>query len=83
MVIFVPNVGYKRGLHFIYLVAVLIETNTVVVFLPESAYLKKKKKKKDGHFCHVKRFYSNKTNQRSTCYYLRKVFLKLKRSFML
>ena len=44
MVIFVLYVGYKRGLHFIYLVDVLIETNTVVVvFLPESAYLKKKR----------------------------------------
>ena len=44
MVILVLYVGYKRGLHFIYLFAVLIETNTVVVFLPESAYLKKKKR---------------------------------------
>ena len=46
MVILVLYVGYRRGLHFIYLLAVLISTNTVVVFLPESVYLKKKKKKK-------------------------------------
>ena len=43
MVILVFYVGYRRGLHFIYLFAVLIQTNTVVVFLlfflPESAYL--------------------------------------------
>ena len=45
MVILVLYVGYRRGLHFIYLFAVLIATNTVVV-LPESVYLKKKKKKK-------------------------------------
>ena len=48
MVILVFYVGYRIGLHFIYLFAVLIQTNTVVVFffvlffvfvLPESAYL--------------------------------------------
>ena len=46
MVILVFYVGYRRGLHFIYLFAVLIQTNTVVVvllllslFLLESAYL--------------------------------------------
>ena len=76
MVILVLYVGYRRGLHFIYLFAGLIATNTA--FLPVSAYLKK-----DGNFRHVKRSYSNKTNQRSTAYYLRNVFLKLKRSFML
>ena len=81
MVILVLYVGYRRGLHFIYLFAVLIATNTVV-FLPESVYLKKKKK--DGNFCHVKRSYSNKTTKRSTYYYLRiNVFLKLKSSLML
>ena len=69
---------YRRGLHFIYLFAVLMATNTVVVVLPESVYLKK-----DGNFCHVKRSYSNKTTKRSTHYYLRNVFLKLKRSLML
>ena len=80
MVILVLYVGYRRGLHFIYLFAVLIATNTivVVVFLPESVYLKN-----DGNFCHVKRFYSNKTTKRSTHYYLRYVFLKLKRSLVL
>ena len=41
MVILVLYIGYRRGLHFIYLFAVLIATNTVVVFLPESVYLKK------------------------------------------
>ena len=51
----------------------------LLFFLPESAYLKKK----DGNFCHLKRTYSNKTNQRSTGYYLRNVFLKLKCSLML
>ena len=81
MVVLVLYVGYRRGLHFIYLFAVLIATNTVV-FLPESVYLKKKKKK-DGNFCHVKRSYSNKTTKRSTYYYLRNVFLKLKSSLML
>ena len=86
MVVLVLYVGYRRGLHFIYLFAVLIATNTVVVvFLPESVYLKKKKKKKkkDGNFCHVKRSYSNKTTKRSTYNYLRNVFLKLKSSLML
>ena len=83
MVILVLYVSYRRGLHFIYLFAVLIATNTVVVFLPERIYLKKKKKKKDGNFCHVKRSYSNKTTKRSTYYYLRNVFLKLKSSLML
>ena len=78
MVILVLYVGYRRGLHFIYLFAVLIATNTVVVFLPESVYLKK-----DGNFWHVKRSYSNKTTKRSTHYYLRNVFSKLKRSLML
>ena len=77
MVILVLYVGYRRGLHFIYLFAVLIATNTVV-FLPESVYLKK-----DGNFCDVKRSYRNKTTKRSTHYYLRNVFLKLKRSLML
>ena len=33
MVILVFYVGYRRGLHFIYLFAVLIKTNTVVVVL--------------------------------------------------
>ena len=74
MVILVLYVGYRRELHFIYLFAVLIATNTVV-FLQE--------KKKDGNFCHVKRSYSNKTTKRSTYYYLRNVFLKLKSSLML
>ena len=37
MVISVLYVGYRRGLHSIYLFAVLIATNTA--FLPESAYL--------------------------------------------
>ena len=83
MVILVLCVGYRRGLHFIYLFAVLIATNTVVVFLPESVFLKKKKKKKDGNFCHVKWSYSNKTTKRSIYYYLRNVFLKLKSSLML
>ena len=78
IVILVLYIGYRRGLHFIYLFAVLIATNTVVVFLPESVYLKK-----DGNFCHVKRSYSNKTTKRSTHYYLRNVFLKLKRSLVL
>ena len=79
MVILVLYVGYRRGLHFIYLFAVLIATNTVVVFfLPESVYLKK-----DGNFWHVKRSYSNKTTKRSTHYYLRNVFSKLKRSLVL
>ena len=78
MVILVLNVGYRRGLHFIFLFAVLIATNTVVVFfLPESVYLKK-----DGNFWHVKRSYSNKTTKRSTHYYLRNVFSKLKRSLV-
>ena len=81
MVILVLYVGYRRGLHFIYLFAVLIATN-IVVFLPESVYLKKKKKK-EGNFCHVKRSYSNKTTKRSTYYYLRNVFFKLKSSLML
>ena len=45
MVVLVLYLGYRRGLHFTYLFAVLIATNTVV-FLPESVYLKKKKKKK-------------------------------------
>ena len=80
MVVLVLYVGYRRGLHFFYLFAVLIATNTVV-FLPESVYLKKKKK--DGNFCHVKRSYSNKTTKRSTYNYLRNVFLKLKSSLML
>ena len=79
MVILVLYVGYRRGLHFIYLFAALIATNTVVVFLLESVYLKKK----DGNFCHVKGSYSNKTTKRSTYYYLRNVFLKLKSSLML
>ena len=83
MVILVLYVGYRRGLHFIYLFAALIATNTIVVVLPESVYLKKKKKKKDGNFCHVKGSYSNKTTKRSTYYYLRNVFLKLKSSLML
>ena len=85
MVVLVLYVGYRRGLHFIYLLAALIATNTVV-FLPESVYLKKKKekkKKKDGNLCHVKRSYSNKTTKRSSYYYLRNVFLKLKSSLML
>ena len=81
MVILVLYVSYRRGLHFIYLFAVLIATNTVVVFLPERIYLKKKKK--DGNFCHVKRSHSNKTTKRSTYFYLRNVFLKLKSSLML
>ena len=81
MVILVLYVGYRRGLHFIYLFAALIATNTVVVFLPESVYLKEKKK--DGNFCHVKGSNSNKTMKRSTYYYLRNVFLKLKSSLML
>ena len=79
MVILVLYVGYRRGLRFIYLFAVLIVTNTVVVvFLPESVYLKK-----DGNFCHVKRSYSNKTTKRSTHYYLGNVFIKSKRSLVL
>ena len=48
MVILVLYVGYRKGLHFIYLFAALIATNTVVV-LPESVYLKK-----DGNFCDVR-----------------------------
>ena len=36
MVVLVLYVGYRRGLPFIYLFAVLIATNTVVFFLPES-----------------------------------------------
>ena len=79
MVMLVLYVGYRKGLHFIYLFAVLIATNAVVFFLPWSVYLKKK----DGNFCHVKRSYSNKTTKRYTHYYLRNVFLKLKRSLML
>ena len=77
MVILVLYVGYRRGLHF-NLFDVMIATNTVVVFLPESVYLKK-----DGNFCHIKRSSSNKTTKRSTHYYLRNVFLKLKRSLVL
>ena len=59
MVILVLYVGYRRGLHFIYLFAVLIATNTVV-FCQRVFILKKK----DGNFCHVKRSYSNKRQQR-------------------
>ena len=44
MVILVLYVGYRRGLHFIYLFAVLIATNTVVVFARECLSLKKKEK---------------------------------------
>ena len=40
MVILVLYVGYRKGLHFIYLFAVLIATNAAV-FLPESVYLNK------------------------------------------
>ena len=67
MVIVVFYVGYRRGLHLIYLFAVLIQTNTIVVVLLFFA----------GKCLSVKRSYSNKTNQRSTGYYLRNVFLKI------
>ena len=67
MVILVFYVGYRRGLHFIYLFAVLIQANTVAVVLFCFA----------GKCLSVKRSYSNKTNQRSTSYYLRNVFLKI------
>ena len=79
MVILVLYVGYRRGLHFIYLFAVLIATNTLV-FCQRVLILKKKK---GGNFCHVKRSYSNKTTKRSTYYCLRNVFLKFKSSLML
>ena len=81
MVILVLYVGYRRGLHFIYLFAVLIATNTVVFC--QRVLILKRKKKKNGNFCHVKRSYSNKTTKRSTYYCLRNVFLKLKSSLML
>ena len=45
MVILVLYVGYRRGLHFIYLFAALIATNTVVVFFARECLKKKKKKK--------------------------------------
>ena len=70
MVILVFYVGYRRGLHFIYLFAVLIQTNTVVVVVLLLLFF-------DGKCLSVKRSYSNKTNQRSTGYYLRNVFLKI------
>ena len=70
MVILVSYVGYRRGLHFIYLFAVLIQTNTVVVVLFFVFFF-------GGECLSVKRSYSNKTNQRSTGYYLRNVFLKI------
>ena len=44
MVVLVLYVGYRRGLHFIYLFAVLIATNTVVFFCQRVFILKKKKK---------------------------------------
>ena len=70
MVILVFYVGYRRGLHFIYLFAVLIQTNTVVVVVLLVLFFA-------GKCLSVKRSYSNKTNQRSTGYYLRNVFLKI------
>ena len=69
MVILVFYVGYRRGLHFIYIFAVLIQTNTVVVVLFVLFFA--------GKCLSVKRSYSNKTNQKSTGYYLRNVFLKI------
>ena len=46
MVILVLYVGYRRGLHFIYLFAALIATNTIVVFFCQRVFILKKKKKK-------------------------------------
>ena len=42
MVILVFYVGYRRGLHFIYLFAVLIATNTVVVVFFQRVFILKK-----------------------------------------
>ena len=67
MAILVFYVGYRRGLHFIYLFADLIQINTVVVVVVVFV----------GKCLSVKRSYSNKKNQRSTSYYLRNVFLKI------
>ena len=72
MVKLVFYVGYRRGLHFIYLFAVLIKTNTVVVVVVVVLFCFFA-----GKCLSVKRSYSNKTNQRSTGYYLRNVFLKI------
>ena len=52
MVILVFYVGYRRGLHFIYLFAVLIKTNTVVVVVLLLFFA--------GKCLSVKRSYSNK-----------------------
>ena len=38
-------VGYRRGLHFIYLFAALIGTNTVVVVFCQRVFILKKKKR--------------------------------------
>ena len=53
MVILVFYVGYRRGLHFIYLFAVLIKTNTVVVVVVLLLFFARK-------CLSVKRSYSNK-----------------------
>ena len=73
MVISVFYVGYRIGLQFTYLSAVLIAINTASFCQRMLICFKK-----DGSFCHVKRSYSNKKNpiscktnkQRSTRYYM-------------